>query len=223
MDKQTLLATYTIDIKENHDFFIVTVSRLCYYCGISVQTFFLYFLHDIIAVTEPESAVAALAVVSQISGALIFYPIGCISDQFCDGRRKPFVYIACTLLGGVTMSMIFSKSMEQMTILCFLLGAANGCYLTMETSLAVDTLPKDYNDGPSGGNAQLLGIWGVAAFLGSALGPMIGGPLLYVFGQDYTDDGQDYTIHGYTILLSLSTVYFLLSATSLRWVKKENV
>ena len=124
MDKNTLLATYTIDIKEHHDFFIVTLSRLCYYCGSSVQTFFLYFLHDIIAVTEPESAVATLAVVSQISGALICYPIGCISDQFCDGRRKPFVYIACTLLGCVTLSMIFAKTMEQMTILCFILGAA---------------------------------------------------------------------------------------------------
>ena len=89
----------------------------------------------------------------------------------------------------------------------------------METSLAVDTLPKDYNVGPSGGNAQLLGIWGVAAFLGSALGPMIGGPLLYFFGQDHTNDGQDYTIRGYTILLSLSTLYFLLSAICLRSVK----
>jgi hypothetical protein len=68
----------------------------------------------------------------------------------------------------------------------------------METSLAVDTLPEDYDDGPCGGHAQLLGsksyqhdppfllvhfsnnsqmsmlVWGVAAFLGSALGPMIG-------------------------------------------------
>jgi len=93
----------------------------------------------------------------------------------------------------------------------------------METSLAIDTLPKKYDDGPSGGNAQLLGIWGVAAFLGAAVGPMIGGPLLYLFGSSGTTDGQDYTIHGYTVLLSLSALYFLLSAISLRWVKKENV
>ena len=93
----------------------------------------------------------------------------------------------------------------------------------METSLAIDTLPKKYDDGPSGGNAQLLGIWGVAAFLGSAVGPMIGGPLLYLFGSSGTIDGQDYTIHGYKVILSLSAVYFLMSAISLRWVKKENV
>ncbi len=127
LDSGALLATYTIDIKQNHDFFVVTVSRLCYYCGSSVQTFFLYFLHDVVGVRDnPESAAAELAVVSQIAGALICYPVGWISDRYCGGRRKPFVYIACMLLGGVTLSMIYATTMHQMTILCFILGAANG-------------------------------------------------------------------------------------------------
>jgi MFS family permease len=103
------------------------------------------------------------------------------------------------------------------------LSFVTGAYLTMETSLAIDMLPKDYDDGPSGGNAQLLGIWGVAAFLGSAIGPMIGGPLLYLFGSSGVVDGQDYTIQGYTIILSLSTAYFILSAISLKWLKKTDV
>ena len=98
-----------------------------------------------------------------------------------------------------------------------------GAYLTMETSLAIDALPKGYDDGPSGGNAQLLGIWGVAAFLGSAIGPMVGGPLLYIFGSTGVVEGQDYTIRGYTIILTLSSAYFILSAISLKWVKKTDV
>ncbi len=127
LDRKTLIATFTINIDENHDFFVVTVSRLFYYCGSSVQTFFLYFLHDIIGVTDdPETAVAELAVVSQISGALVCYPVGWISDKFCGGRRKPFVYIACTLLGGITSSMIFARNMDTMTTLCSFFGAANG-------------------------------------------------------------------------------------------------
>lgn len=224
LDKKTLIATYSINIEENHDFFIVTVSRLFYYCGSSVQTFFLYFLHDIIGITDdPETAVAGLAVVTQMSGALVCYPVGWLSDQFFGGQRKPFVYIACSLLGGVTSAMVFARTMETMTMLCFCFGAANGAYLTMETSLAIDTLPKGYDHGSSGGNAQLLGIWGVAAFLGSAIGPMTGGPLLYLFGSTGTTEGQDYTIQGYTILLSLSSAYFILSAISLKWVKKMDV
>jgi MFS family permease len=38
LDRKTLAATYSIDMVEHHDFFVVTVSRLCYYCGGSVQT-----------------------------------------------------------------------------------------------------------------------------------------------------------------------------------------
>lgn len=38
LDSKSLSATYSIDIKENYDFFVVTVSRLCYYCGVSIQT-----------------------------------------------------------------------------------------------------------------------------------------------------------------------------------------
>lgn len=158
LELKTLFTAYSIDRTKYHDFFVVTVSRLCYYCGISVQTFFLYFLHDIIHVKEdPEVAVAYLAILAQISGAFLCYPIGVASDRLFRGRRKPFVYLACAMLGGLTVTMIFATTMHQMTILCLILGAANGIYLTMETSLAVDTLPIDYDDGPSGGNAQLLG------------------------------------------------------------------
>jgi hypothetical protein len=47
MKWKTVLSAYTIDREKYHDFFMVTVSRLFYYCGMSVQTFFLYFLHDV--------------------------------------------------------------------------------------------------------------------------------------------------------------------------------
>jgi hypothetical protein len=158
LDGKSLAATYSIDLKKHPDFFIVTVSRLCYYCGISVQAFFLYFLHDIIHVKEdPESAVAYLAVLGQIAGSFICYPVGLASDRLFGGRRKPFVYFACAILGALTFTMIFATTMKEMTILCTILGAANGMYLTMETSLAVDTLREECEDGPSGGHAQLLG------------------------------------------------------------------
>jgi hypothetical protein len=158
LDARTLFDSYTIDISKHHDFFVVTVSRLFYYCGISVQSFFLYFIHDIINVRDdPEGAVAYLAILGQVSGSLTCYPVGIISDRFCGGRRKPFVYVACAMLGGLTLTMIFARTMDQMIILYLILGVANGTYLTMETSLAVDTLSGNHEDGPSGGNAQLLG------------------------------------------------------------------
>lgn len=249
MSTYSLLQSYHIDINQHHDFFVVTVSRLFYYTGSSVQTFFLYFLHDCIRVRDnPEAAVARLAMLGQLSGAFVCYPMGIISDRCCSGRRRPFVYVACVLFAATMVTMIFARSMEDMIILSLVLGVANGIYLTMETSMAVDTLPTRVGDSsvktepasngsridpPNNrskvGNAKLLGIWGVAAFLGSAMGPMIAGPLLFVFGRDKDtatitnsemDQREEYGIRGYAVILALSAVYFACSALALCFLRK---
>lgn len=220
LDRHSLYESYTIDYQKHHDFFWVTVSRLFYYCGMSAQTFFMYFLHDIIRglQQDPEAAVATLSILGQIAGACTCVPVGYLSDLYCGGKRKPFVYFACFVLGCTTFAVIFARTMHQMVTLMLILGAANGIYLTMDTSLAVDTLPEDFDD--DSGSAQLLGIWGVAAFLGAALGPMIGGPVLYLVGSksddtiladvdDITDLANlkgEYSLAGYAVVLSLSSV-----------------
>lgn len=93
-----MLSAYWIDTNEHQDFFIVTISRFFYYMGVSSQSFFLYYIHDELRkskVTEnPEDAVAFLAIIGQSAGALTCFPVGILSDQYFDGRRKPFVYIA---------------------------------------------------------------------------------------------------------------------------------
>jgi MFS family permease len=159
------------------------------------------------------------------------YPVGMASDRLMGGQRKPFIYLACFMLSGVMFAMIFASTMHQMVILCMILGAANGIYLTTETSLAVDALPharrgeeEETSSSVSGGDAQLLGLWGIASFIGSALGPLIGGPLLYFFGseKDQLDEGQDYSIRGYALVLGLSALYFLLSALALQGVKRPS-
>ena len=102
--------------------------------------------------------------------------------------------------------------MNHMVYIMLALGGANGVYLTMDTSLAVDTLPKEFDN--ESGSAQLLGIWGVAAFLGSALGPLIGGPVLYFVGSKSDDESDDnygsqgYSLEGYAVILSLASVSF---------------
>jgi hypothetical protein len=229
MDWATLAHSYTIDSTKYHNFFIVTVSRTFYYMGISVQTFFLYFVHDIIHVRDnPENAVALLAILGQCAGAITCYPVGLVSDNLCGGRRKPFVYVACTILASAMLSLLLSTNMTHVTIIGLVLGAANGMYLTMDTSLAVDTLPK--NNGLDGSDtAQLLGVWGVAGFVGSALGPLLGGPLLYLVGHqndapsnDSDTFTEEYSLEGYAVIICLSAFYFSVSAFLLRHVNDES-
>jgi MFS family permease len=233
MDWSELRRSYTIDAVLYHDFAVVTLSRLFYYCGMSVQTFFLYFVQDVVGVRDnPEAAVAALAIVGQVAGSLVPLPVGYWSDHLHvapssseQARRLPFVYFACSILSSATLSLLLIRSLRQMTVACFVLGAANGMYLTMDTSLAVDTLPNEFEG--DGGSAQLLGVWGVAAFLGATLGPMIGGPILYLVGAKVPDPSlpipsrEEYSLTGYAVLLALSSTYFLLSALTLRFLQPK--
>lgn len=189
-----LYSAYTVSQQRHGDFFFVTASRTLYYMGISVQTFFLYYIHDIlrhnsdIARESPQTLVSALALVVQIAGAFTCYPAGYISDQYLNGQRKPLIYWSCALLSLGTFGLIFTRYVTQVEIICIIVGLANGGYLTMETSLAVDSLANleeeyddriekvdalnSHSDGDGKeveekeGSAQLLGIWGVAAFVG---------------------------------------------------------
>jgi hypothetical protein len=251
-----ILSAFWIDISQHKDFFVVTISRFFYYMGISTQTFFLYFIHDALKQTQnianPEAAVALLAIVGQSAGAITCYPIGIISDQYFNSRRKPFVYVACVCLGLGNLGLVFCTEFRQMMWVVALLGAANGVYLTMDTSLAVDTLEPDVkSDAEADVNvdpnadvnaaayletkneddhvhdhkdtAQLLGVWGVFGFIGSATGPLAGGIILLVFGRKGADSEQFYSLKGYEYLFSLTAFYFLCSAVSLAFVQKKGV
>jgi hypothetical protein len=253
--QEEILSAFWIDISQHKDFFVVTLSRFFYYMGISSQTFFLYFIHDALKQTQstnnPESAVALLAVIGQSAGAITCYPIGIISDQYFRSRRKPFVYAACLCLALGNLGLIFCTELSQMMWVVTIIGAANGVYLTMDTSLAVDTLEISTNAQSTECNtsdkigdeeassrhqeqennanirnkdaAQLLGVWGVFGFIGSATGPLVGGIVLLFFGRRGADPGQFYSLNGYEDLFALTAFYFLCSAVSLGFVQKKGV
>ena len=50
------------------------------------------------------------------------------------------------------------------------------------------------------GSAEALGTWGVAGFIGTYIGPMIGGAALEIFGK--TENEREYSYSGYFALLT---------------------
>lgn len=205
--------------------------------------------------------------ITTAAGAVTCYPVGIISDRFFGGRRKPFVYGACAVLALSNIALLWCTTIRQMACVCATLGSANGIYLTMDTSLAVDTLDvlsevqedatSKNEDNVTGeesslllssstemmaaeamiskgkkhdGAAQLLGIWGVAGFVGSALGPLVGGPLLFYFGksaqlhvEEQEDEDGGYSWGGYAVVLTLSAAYFACSAATLAWIRDHKL
>ena len=79
-------------VESHRDFFFVTLSRTFYYMGISAQTFFLYFLKDIIHYTDPQRGTALLAAVAQFCASLSCFPVGVLCDSIMskpDFKQTP--------------------------------------------------------------------------------------------------------------------------------------
>ncbi|GMI49186.1 hypothetical protein TrCOL_g9038 [Triparma columacea] len=218
IDSSTLRESYTLDPKVHKDFYLVTVSRTFYYMGISSQTFFLYYLRDFVKVTNPATAVTTLTVVAQVGAAAAAFPVGKISDGWGGGARKPFIYASCFTLAIGNLAFCTTKTLGNALKVAAAVGIGNGGYLAMDSALAVDTLPDRTLA------ARFLGIWGVASFVGTALGPLVGGPVLYVVGEgrERGERGEEgFGDEGYRALLMMSVGYFAMAAWVLRKVEKK--
>lgn len=198
---------YYIDRSTHSDFFWVFIVRTLYYMGVSCQAFILYFVRDISRSPNPLAITGIVAMLGQASASIIALPAGRMSDNV---GRKPLVRWACLVMGAVYVSFLWLHSNTWLYILGFVYGFGNGLFLPVDYALACNTLPnKKYM-------ARDLGVWGIAAFIGSTFGPVLYGPILWSVGPQPGFQQSDpttfhYQFTGYAIILGLATT-FLVSA-----------
>jgi MFS family permease len=203
-----LIAAYSIDISANPDFFWVFITRIFYYMGISLQAFVLFMLRDVQQVDDPKRFASLLAMISQLSAAIIATPAGHLSDRF---GRKPLVYASCILMALVYVGFALMPKVDLVLWLGVGYGLGNGMFLSVDYALACDTLPSLESA------AQGMGVWGVAAFLGSTVGPLIAAPLLAYFG--WTSSPDRYSSTGYMAVNLAGAVYVCCSGLFLCFVR----
>ena len=102
----------------------------------------------------------------------------------------------------------FAPSIGVVLLLGIGFGVGNGMFLSVDYALACDTLPSFDSA------AQGLGVWGVSAFLGSTIGPLIAGPLLAYFG--WTPSPERYSSQGYLAVNCAGAVYVCCAGLFLR-------
>ena len=183
---------YTIDTTRDLDFFWVFVSRTFFYAAVSCQAFMLYYIRDVAGEADPgrqRQEMALVAIIGQLTAACVAFPVGRISDHRAVSR-KSLIYLACGVMsivygvfiltpllvsdGGTLMGVVYCAAAFY--------GLGNGCYLAVDYALALDVLPSKATAG------QDLGVWGIAAFIGSSAGPVLWGTLLKMCGRE---DGSD--------------------------------
>lgn len=202
--------SYFIDARQHTDFAIVFWSRTLYYIGASMQTFFKFYLKDVVGVADAEATIVKTALIGQVCAACTAIPTGLLSDRI-GKLRKPFIYFACIVLFLGNVANIFARDEFDIFTVAALLGGANGIYLAMDAALALDTLPNGEEA------ARFMGVWGIGCFLGSALGPVIGGPILSACGHNQLMP-EAYNYVGYAIILGLAAFCFLASGAALFFV-----
>jgi MFS family permease len=205
-----LIEAYYIDPLKHFDFTLVFWSRTFYYFGGSVQAFFKYYLQDVVGVGDAEAAIVKTAIIGQLCAAVTAVPTGLLSDSL--GRiRKPFIYFACAILALGQVVVCFVRTESEALVVCGVLGCANGMYLSMDAALALDTLPSGEEA------ARFMGIWGIGCFVGGALGPVLGGPILAMCGRNPLKPAA-YHYLGYVIVFGIAAACFLVSGAILYYV-----
>mmetsp|Transcript_69648 Transcript_69648/g.123305 ORF Transcript_69648/g.123305 Transcript_69648/m.123305 type:complete len:468 (-) Transcript_69648:160-1563(-) len=219
-----VVSSFMLDISKDFDFFWVCVGRVFYYVSTSASVFLLYYIRDMVEVSDPteiRSKLATLIIVAQLVGAGVSVPAGDASNAF---GRKPVIYTACAIMSTTFLLYVAAPLMpidyRWYLVLCSGLcyGLGSGIYLSVDYALALDCLPVGKT------TAEAFGLWGIAGFVGSTAGPLVGGFMLSTNLKedgtvDQTGPNEDahYTYMGYmTVMLGLGVFMnaFVILATN---------
>lgn len=193
------------EVLGNRDLVWFLVSRLLVYMAFTtIQQFALYFLQDVIGVTDPAEATARFSIFAVVGMLIVVWPAGWLSDRI---GRKP-ITIVSGLLGALGIAVI-ALSQEYGTILwaATVIGVAIGAFNSTNWALATDLVPE-------GEEARYLGIANMATAGGAALARAIG-PAIDFFNNRSAG-------LGYNFMLMVCLAYFIVGAALVLKVKKQN-
>ncbi len=199
----TLYKSFKIDVKASPGFVTFLVSRLLLIMAVAtLQTFALYFLMDVVGITNPAQVTGNLLIVVGICLIGSVYPAGWLSDRI--GRRP--VIIASGLLGALgILLLLLIHNYGALMLSGALLGVSGGAFFSSNWALATDLVPK-------GEEARYLGLTNLATAGGAALARLIG---IAIDPLNAYSHGL-----GYQVMLAACLVYFIAGSVLLFRIKE---
>jgi len=190
-----LLKRFLTYVKQHRGFIWFLVSRgLLSIPGVTLQTFALYYLTDVIGVDNPAAAAANLLIAVGAALIAVVYFAGRLSDRL---GRKPIMLFS-GLIGAVGIVLLYlSDSYTQVLLSGAFIGLASGAFLSTSWAMATDLAAE-------GEEAKYLGLANLAMAAGSALARLIG-PLIDFFNTLETN-------LGYSVMLLLCFLCFIVGS-----------
>jgi Na+/melibiose symporter-like transporter len=192
----SIYQSFRINVRAHRDFIWFILSRLFIMMAFTtLQTFAMYFLMDVIGVSDPATATARFSIVAIAGMLIVAYPAGRLSDRI--GRRP--IALTAGLLGALSIALIFLSGQNfTLIMLCGgLVGIAFGAFMSSNWALAIDLVPK-------GEEARYLGLTNLATAGGAALARLIG-PLID-FGNGFSPN------LGYSFMFLACFIYFIVGS-----------
>jgi Na+/melibiose symporter-like transporter len=179
----------------NRDIVWFLVSRLLVYMAFTtIQQFALYYLRDVLGITDAAGATARFTIYAVVGLLATSWPAGHFSDKI---GRKPLSAGAGILGAAGIVVILLGQSFNATLAAAVLIGMAIGAFNSANWALATDLVPK-------GQEARYLGIANMATTGGAALARAIG-PLIDFFNNRVP-------LSGYNVMLLFCIAYFIIGA-----------
>jgi MFS family permease len=179
------------------------VNRLAFLVGsTNLASFVLYFLQERFPNLEGAEAAGPTAMLVMFVGVAILIssiPAGWLTDKF--GRKRVCAFSGILAMVG-TIVVTTSANMTLLYVGGLLVGIAIGFFYSASWALGTTLVPKE-------AAGRYLGIQNLAGAGAGAIGAYIGGPI---------GDGV-----GFTVLLSIFSLLFLISTLALFGIKEKSL
>ncbi len=188
-----LARTFQRDLLRNRSFVWFLVSRtLLYMAFTTIQQFALYYLEDVVGVTDPAKATGEFVIVGIIGMVLVVWPMGWLSDRI--GRRV--LNMSAALIGAAGIAIIGYGHLYALTLVgAAVVGVGMGIFNSTNWALATDFAPQEHG-------ARYLGITNMATAGGAVLARAIG-PLIDFFNRHAHN-------LGYHVMLAMCLAYLVV-------------
>jgi Na+/melibiose symporter-like transporter len=191
--RAALLRVFQRDLWRNRGFVWFLISRtLLYMAFTTIQQFALYYLQDVVGVTDPAKATGQFVIVGVVGMILVVWPMGWLSDRI--GRRV--LNMSASLLGAAGIAIIaYGQHYAFILAGAGIIGVGMGIFNSTNWALATDFAPQE--DG-----ARYLGIANMATAGGAVLARAIG-PVIDFFNRHALN-------MGYHIMLGVCLAYLVV-------------
>lgn len=197
--RSALSQAFVVDLKTYPAFGRWFVNRALFWGAfIAVNTFLLFYLMDVIGLTEAEGQ----RFVGQLS-ALLGVAVGgatILSGRLTDRLgRRPFLIAAGLMASAGTLLVLVVRSLPALSVCGVLIGGGIGVFLSANWAWITDIVPPNEA-------ARYLGVANIATAIGSGASRLLGGVVIDRVNSLFTSGTA-----GYLLVYALAASAFLLS------------